>query len=57
MYRVPPVTGLPAADAAEPDAIVTPTASAITAVEAIKRRLVLRADISPPCRNCLGSRP
>ena len=51
-YKVPPVTGCdPAAFAPEPEASVTPTASAMTAVEARMRRLVFKPDMCPPCRS------
>ena len=56
---MPPVTGFAAAAAfaPEPVASVTPTASAMTAVEARMRRLVFKPDMCPPCRSGTGSRP
>ena len=58
-YKVPPVTGLAeaAAFAPEPEASVTPRASAMTAVDARMRRLVFKPDMCPPCRSGTDSRP
>ena len=55
-YKVPPVTGFSAAFALEPYATVTPTASAIAAVEARMRRLVFKPDMCPPCRSGSSAR-